>query len=393
VSSAWQDAITRQLLDWGLRRFDSDHAYFEWQRQVLSPADLTDLHRRIEQKRAGSAQGDIEFYDATARSTLLPVLYSQRYEYYLTIGPLVDGLLREADSVLDFGCGPGILTTFYAAQHPDTTVVGIDRSTLCIEQARARASAMGLRNVRFERADVTEGTLPGTYHLVVASHALLQSEQDPGLPSRDWTTFERDRDPVTQVQFETRTGLGVRLDRLVAMLAPAGRMLVFEKTRQLARRVPFQRALAGRGLQLVEPPQPLRYRLVEEVVDDGPFYVLEKGTQGSVPWDEAPESDEGRPFDRASAQAQARDPDTPLYENHSPSAQGVWERLSGRRVLQDTTRRETDGRQLHVELGTAEEEVYLYCANTFDQRQLVIVERARAATLHTYYEDIIRGSP
>jgi len=36
---------------------------------------------------------------------------------------------------------------------------------------------------------------------------------------------------------------------------------------------------------------------------------------------------------------------------------------------------------------------YLYCANTFDQRQLVIVESARAAMLEDYYREIIGGMP
>ena len=53
-------------------------------------------------------------------------------------------------------------------------------------------------------------------------------------------------------------------------------MIVFEKTRQLSRRVPFQRALAGRGLRLVEAPEPIRYQLVEEVSDDGPLYFMRK---------------------------------------------------------------------------------------------------------------------
>ena len=53
-------------------------------------------------------------------------------------------------------------------------------------------------------------------------------------------------------------------------------MVIFEKTRQLARRVPFQRALDRRGLQLIENPEPIRYRLVEEIADDGPFYVVQK---------------------------------------------------------------------------------------------------------------------
>ena len=72
--------------------------------------------------------------------------------------------------------------------------------------------------------------------------------------------------------------------------------------------------------------------------------------------------------------------------------QVVWEKLNDRAVIKEATAEESDGRQLHVELGAAEGYRYLYCANTFDQRQLVIVEPAKAAMLHTYYQEIMQGS-
>ena len=137
-----------------------------------------------------------------------------------------------------------------------------------------------------------------THDLIVATHSLVQAEQDPGIPSRKWQTFERIDDMRQQSLFERRTGLDVRLDRLSALLTDKGRMIVFEKTRQLARRVPLQRAFAARGLGLVEQPELVRYRLVEEVADDGPFYLLGKDVEGTFHWDESPEPDEGSPCDR-----------------------------------------------------------------------------------------------
>jgi hypothetical protein len=188
-------------------------------------------------------------------------------------------------------------------------------------------------------------------------------------------------------------GIDCRLDRMNAVLSAQGRMIVFEKTRQLARRVPLQRALAARDLALIEQPELIRYRLVEEVADDGPFYVLGRGASRQFPWDESPESDEGRPFDRATLKTGVTDPDGPLYENHWLSAQLAWEQLHDKRLIKEITRQEPDGRQLHVELGQAEEGVYLYCANTFDQRQLVIVEPARAVMLESYYREIASSTP
>ena len=227
------------------------------------------------------------------------------------------------------------------------------------------------------------------YKRQIATHALVQAEQDPGIPSLNWTTFERAHDERQQAAFEQRTGIDVRLDRLREVLSPGGCMVIFEKTRQLARRVPFQRALDRRGLQLIENPEPIRYRLVEEIADDGPFYVVQKESARSLAWNEAPEPDEGLLFDRAKLQSVPFDPEAPLYENHWPSAQQAWESLADRLVQQEEMRREPDGRQLHVELGSAEGVTYLYCANTFDQRQLIVVEPARKALLDSYYREIL----
>jgi len=384
--------LHEHLAWWGLRQFTSDEAYFRWQRETLSPAELTTLYRQVEQKRRGSSADEVAFYDATAHQNILPVLYSQRYDYYLAIGPRVAARIGEARSILDVGCGVGILTTFYARQYSDKTFVGIDRSPASISRAQEQAKALGLTNVRFECLDLGHTPPTGSSDLILATHALVQTEQDPGIPSRSWKTFERASESQPQADFERRTGIGIRLNRVSALLSANGRMIVFEKTRQLARRVPLQRALAARDLGLIEQPEMIRYRLVEEIADDGPFYVLGRGESHQLHWNESPEPDEGRPFDRTKLETGSTDPDVPLYENHWPSAQRVWEQLHDTHLLKETTRQESDGRQLHVELGQAEEGVYLYCANTFDQRQLVLVEPARTVMLESYYQEIASGA-
>lgn len=386
-------ALEAHLAWWGLRQFTSDEAYFQWQRETLSSENLTTLHRQVEQKRHGSAADEIAFYDATAHPNILPVLYSQRYDYYLAIGLRVADRIGVARSILDVGCGVGILTTFYAKQHPDKTFVGIDRSPVSIVRAQERAQDLGLTNVRFDCLDLDRIVSNPSYDLILATHALVQAEQDPGIPSRSWNTFERVRESRQQADFEERTGIGARLDGLSVQLSINGRMILFEKTRQLARRIPLQRAVAARGFGLIEPPELIRYRLVEEVADDGPLYLLGRGLSHPIQWDESPEPDEGPPFDRTKLKAGSADPGAPLYENHSPSAQTVWEQLRDKKALQETTRQEPDGRQLHVELGQASEGIYLYCANTLDQRQVVLVEPARRAMLESYYRDIASGEP
>jgi SAM-dependent methyltransferase len=298
--------------------------------------------------------------------------------------------MGEAREILDFGCGVGILTTFFASLFPDKQFIGVDRSPASIAVARRKAAEQGCSNVRFDCLDVETAPLLGLFDLIIATQALVQAEQDPGIPSQSWQTFKRACDADQQAAFEQRTGIGVRLDRLIASLNQGGRMILFEKTRQLARRVPFQRALEGRGMQLIEPPEPIRYRLVEEVADDGPFYQLRKGGRALVNWDESPEPDEGVAFDRVALQQKPGDPDVPLYENHAPSAQQAWEQLKDRKIIEERTIQGANGRQLHVELGTAEGSAYLYCADSFDRRQLAIVRPSSAAQLEAYYEEILR---
>ena len=390
--------VLRQSLDshmawWGLKRFTSDADYFAWQRIELSPTDLIQLRKVVEQKHEGGDLDEVTFYDLSAQPQILPVLHSQRYEYYIEVGSRVAACLGDAGHILDFGCGAGILTTFYAAQYPEKQFVGVDRSPASIAVARERAQGLGLGNLRFECIDIELHTIAGPHDLIVATHSLVQTEQDPGIPSRNWQTFERAHDLKQQGLFEQRTGLDIRLDRLSELLAQKGRMIVFEKTRQLARRVPLQRALAARGLWLIEQPEFVRYRLVEEVADDGPFYLLGTEAGSTLHWDESPEPDEGPPCDPMQFKTHATDQDAPLYENHWPSAQRAWEQIHDKRLFRDTTSQEPDGRQLHVEFGQAEEGVYLYCANTFDQRQLVIVEPARVFMLESYYQQIVNGAP
>ncbi len=489
--TAFQDTLTSHLAWWGLRRFERDADYFRWQRETLSQGDLRTLNKLVERKQAPAAGAteDVAFYDGTAQPQILPVLHSQQYDYYMAVGPAVAGRIGHARTVLDWGCGVGILTTFYARQFPHASFVGVDRSARSVTAASERAAALGLGNVRFECREAEQAQSGDRYDLVVATHALLQAERDPGIPSRNWQTFERALDPDPQSAFERRTGLDARLAAVTAALAPRGRLIVFEKTRQTARRVPFQRALAARGFTLREPPLPLRYMLVEEVADDGPLYVMGRVTEGSLAhaglvWDEAPELNAEEEVSRCSGDAASlvweRLPDravtreaewadprhgsirvewgtsqtvlsylyltagqtfrgilvwsqrpgpevasqvarelegtklrgsglgdllratwpapasqlevdqTPLYENHTAAAQHVWSWLPCRRVLQGSTSEAPDGRQRHLEHGTVAGLAYLYCANTFDQRQLVMVEPPRASLILRYYEELLQ---
>lgn len=390
-----RSALTAHLQAWGLREFDSDDAYFAWQREHFSRADVTTLHQLIASKQAPEAgvEEEAAFYDATAQPHIVPILYSQRYQYYLAIGPRVVARIPPAGSVLDFGCGIGLLTTFYAQLFPNVSFHGLDRSSASLEYARERAKDLTLTNIQFDCVDLDKQSMPGGFDLIIATHALLQAEHDPGLPSTSWQTFHRAPNDQAQTDFERRTGLIPRLDHLLLALAPEGKMIVFEKTRPLARRIPFQRALAGRGLHLIEHPEPVRYSLVEEEAEDGPFYVLSRQRgMADRKWDEIPEGGNGTEFDLDRINPRQGVGDEPLYENHDPSAQRIWAQLPDRRIAKEQTMRGTGGRELHAELGATKRGIiYLYVANSFDQRQLVLIEQARASVLEAYYRDILKS--
>ncbi len=485
-----QEALADHLFRWGLRPFLSEHDYSRWQRDHLRSAELHQLQllADVRHKDPTDGEADLAFYEYAAQPTIYPTLYSQRFDYYLTVGTTIASRIEPATRVLDAGCGLGILTTFYSRQFPAITIVGADRSASSLEVARHQAGTLGLAQCSFMHLDLRHDRIPGTFDLIIASHALLQSESDPGLPSDSWETFQRARHDRAQHHFEARTGLGPRLDVLCAALAPQGRLVLCEKARHLGRRIAFERALAARGLQLVEAPTPVQYLSIEEVTADGPLYVVARlGTypealaweekseidqedlvttvtgpaaeyvwerlpqrevshkssfkppgmaSGSIEWGRAGflaylyasrhngfrglqvtrRSDDGifpSRLSRAlhgaqgdagiivdalqetfsSANSSTAPTQTPLYENHQAAAQAVYEALPNRTVWHQHDQQQPDGKQLHVELGQAGDVVYVYCANTFDQRQIVLIEPSRRSVLDQYYRELTGGAP
>ena len=484
-ASDLQEALADHLFHWGLRPFLSDREYERFQRDRLRPADLHQL-RLLSEARQGDAirsEADLAFYEYAAQPHIYPTLYSQRFDYYLTVGTAMAERLGRARRILDVGCGLGILTTFYARCAPEAKIVGIDRSASSIEVARDHGARLGLNNCTFTCHDLDLTPMTERYDLIVASQALLQSERDPGLPSESWRTHARAHHSQSQRDFEQRTGIGDRLERLRQALSEEGRGLFCEKVRHLGRRIGFQRALAARGWHPIAPPLAIRYLSVEDVTDDGPLFELSPYATypPALTWDESPErtpddailvhageaaefawhrlplrepvreisfkppglasgtiewgdagplayvyvtrhngfrglhvgprspsgliqstlaqallesaEDGGRVVELLAQSFTKSDFSLPptdalLYENHSAAAQDMYGSLKGRTPLQEQDQSGQDGRQLHIELGRTADFVYLYCANTFDQRQIVLVEPARRHLVEQYYQEL-----
>ena len=46
INDSLVQSLHSHLAGWGLRQFTSDETYFQWQRETLSPAEITALHRQ-----------------------------------------------------------------------------------------------------------------------------------------------------------------------------------------------------------------------------------------------------------------------------------------------------------------------------------------------------------
>ncbi len=469
------------LLSWGLRKFDDEDSYYKWQRQSLVPQALHELQSLVEQRQGGANEiADIRFYDLLANPTLLPVLYSQRFDYFQSVGSLLSPRLPAKGRVLDFGCGAGILTSYFASQHPNVDFVGIDRSSGSIEVAQSEADKRKLRNVSYRVIrDVSSIEKLELFDCILSTQALFQSEHEPGLPSNSWETFQRETNEARQEALEVRTGLYSRLEALLAVLAHEGKLLCLEKTWNLGRRILFQRALKRRKLVLVNDPIPCSYGELGEKKVDGPLFEVSRvSVRKPVSWNEDPYRQHGETLYRcvgvvaermveaigskkiqktvegchphwgtwafqcgmweevltwtfcqtssgfrglivASYQEKpllddlveqvkqgnedkfkdllrdcwghledVNEKTMPCYENHCSSAQMIYEKLPNKLIGQEETiTDETFGKAMHFEVGTTQSLIYFYWANTFDQRQLVLVDEGRANILHEYYRE------
>lgn len=471
------------LSSWGLREFQDESSYYGWQRSSLTRDQLLAFERLLK-RRSGDEGGDadVQFYDLLAQPTVLPVLYSQRYDYYRKIGVALCSRLPQGTRVLDCGCGVGILTTFFAQEFPGLEFVGIDRSTSSISIAEQEAQRRHVENVSYFVRSIPNESLPGRYDVILSTQSVFQAEAHPGLPSMGWQTFQRPSVIQEQVALEARTGLGPKLDALQGVLQQDGRMLFYEKTGHLGRRILFQRALSRRGFHLVHEPLVIGYRSVDEEVVDGPLYEVSQVPPG-IPyiWNEEPDRTAGDSlygcggetgqhmcqfllnnghcvhhqlkttrwgacrislgewqnalvglyFEAASGVSAlllggwverslltdiferfqqlpadqveesishtwrnfllgSKEEDVPGYENHFPSAQAVFMALPSKIVEKEFSFSGPEGKSMHVEFGRTMSLTYLYWANTFDQRQLVLVDHSGENMLRRYLEDSLK---
>ncbi|MDH5428255.1 MAG: hypothetical protein OEY57_08800, partial [Nitrospirota bacterium] len=82
----------------------------------------------------------------------------------------------------------------------------------------------------------------------------------------------------------------------------------------------------------------------------------------------------------------------PGYENHVPSTQGMYEALPQKIIQQEATFSDGHGKEMHIEVGVTKTLHYLYWANTYDQRQLVLMDATGKEMLHEYYQESLESA-
>ncbi|GAC1353133.1 MAG: methyltransferase domain-containing protein [Polyangiales bacterium] len=96
-----------------------------------------------------------------------------------TLSPLGDRALAAArvvqnERVLDVGCGCGTTTIALSRAVGDRGhVVGVDLSAPMLARARQRASALGLRNLRFDQGDAGSAKLPEQLDVVFSRFGVM----------------------------------------------------------------------------------------------------------------------------------------------------------------------------------------------------------------------------
>lgn len=127
---------------------------------------MTDVHAAFARPTAGTIGHRVDFLEAVDRLPgLAPVRAAMRRS----------GLLSATGTLVDLGCGLGAEATRLATDHPEITVIGVDRDADILTAARDRAP--DLPNLQWRVGDVGElDLLPGSADIVRTERVLMYVE-------------------------------------------------------------------------------------------------------------------------------------------------------------------------------------------------------------------------
>jgi SAM-dependent methyltransferase len=140
------------------------------------------LNRRINAIGCGpTVKGQKSLYGFVASNNLIGYLHSIKADAIRASGEAVAAHLEALPAgarVLDVGCNVGHLTTWYAHRFPHLEFVGCDFVPEAIDYAARLAERLGLTNVRFAVADLTDALPDGPFDAIVSTQAITAVEGD-----------------------------------------------------------------------------------------------------------------------------------------------------------------------------------------------------------------------
>lgn len=114
--------------------------------QQPNPLTRLQVHQyfsRLPDAVIGKRYGDALFYPA-------PGWWRYSFSPYLTA---IANLDLNPNSILDLGCGDGLITNFFAFIYPQAEVVAVDVCGLCLVSTRTIAARLGLKNLQIVQGD------------------------------------------------------------------------------------------------------------------------------------------------------------------------------------------------------------------------------------------------
>ena len=171
--------IDTHLAAYGLREFDDARAHRRWMRRKIGPeiADTIDQYAEaFSDHRILEAQERL--YAALARPGVFGPASSSRFGAMRASAEEVLPYLPVMGAMLDLGCGPGHLTSWYARQSPSATITGCDREPAFIDSATSDATRLGIENVTYVVADVTKGIPAGPFELIVSTQSVADADAE-----------------------------------------------------------------------------------------------------------------------------------------------------------------------------------------------------------------------
>lgn len=83
----------------------------------------------------------------------------------------IDGYVSKSNSILDLGCGTGLICNFLASKHPYKNFIGLDFSS-AVDYAKHYAEVNNLQNINFIKDDILSYQTSRKYDLIICQGVL-----------------------------------------------------------------------------------------------------------------------------------------------------------------------------------------------------------------------------